>query len=117
MLPLNAQGIAGVRFDSVYRRVEPGFKFGGDTIPMIRLTVTDRNAVRSGHVAAAVLWALTRVHPDSLKIRDPAFDERFGSSVVREAIVRGADPDQAMESQRRMVEQFMVGSRRYLLYR
>jgi len=64
-----------------------------------------------------VLWALTRVHSDSLKIRDRAFDERFGSTAVREAIVRGADPDQAMESQRRMVDQFLAGSRRYLLYR
>jgi len=116
---LNGRRLAGVRFD-----VDPftpqnagDSKYNNQRIPGVRIAVTDRNAVRSGHVAAAVLWALTRVHPDSLKIGDRTFDERFGSTSVREAIVRGADPDQAMESQRRLVEQFLAGARRYLLYR
>jgi len=116
---LNARRLAGVRFD-----VDPftpenagDAKYNGQRIPGIRIAVTDRNAVRSGHVAAAILWALVKAHPDSLKIRDRTFDERFGSSAVREAIVRGADPDQAMNSQRVPVEQFMAGSRRYILYR
>ena len=72
--------------------------------------------MQSGHVAASILWALTRVHSDSLKIRDRAFDERFGSSAVREAIVRGEDPDRAMDAQAALVEQFVAGSRRYRLY-
>jgi hypothetical protein len=68
-------------------------------------------------VSAAILWALVRAHPDSLKIRDRTFDERFGSTAVREAIVRGMDPDRAMELQRGPVERFEAAARRYLLYR
>ena len=116
---LNGRRLAGVRFD-----VEPftprnagDSKYNDQRIPGVRIAVTDRSAVRSGHVAAALLWALTRVHADSLKIRDRAFDERFGSTTVREAIVRGADPDQAMASQRAAVDRFIAASRRYLLYR
>jgi uncharacterized protein YbbC (DUF1343 family) len=116
---LNGRRLAGVRFD-----VDPftpqnagDSKYNGQRIPGVRIAITDRNAVQSGHVAAAILWALTRLHSDSLEIRDHAFDERLGSAAVREAIVRGADPDQAMASERPAVEQFMTASRRYLLYR
>jgi uncharacterized protein YbbC (DUF1343 family) len=116
---LNGRRLAGVRFD-----VDPftpqnagDAKYNGQRIPGVRIVVTDRNAVRSGHVAAAILWALARAHPDSLKIRDRAFDERFGSTTVREAIVRGADPDRAMEAQRGVVDHFLTGARRYFLYR
>jgi uncharacterized protein YbbC (DUF1343 family) len=115
---LNGRHLRGVRFD-----VDPftpqnagDSKYNGQRIPGIRIAVTDRNAVQSGHVAASILWALTRVHSDSLKIRDRAFDERFGSSAVREAIVRGEDPDRAMDAQAALVEQFVAGSRRYRLY-
>jgi uncharacterized protein YbbC (DUF1343 family) len=116
---LNGRRLAGVRFD-----VDPftpqnagDSKYNGQRIPGVRIAITDRNAVQSGHVAAAILWALTRLHSDSLKIRDHAFDERFGSAAIREAIVRGADPDQAMASERTAVDQFITASRRYLLYR
>ena len=51
---LNAKGLA-VRFDSVSRPVEQGFKFGGDTIPMILMTVTDRNRVKPIEVGAHLL--------------------------------------------------------------
>jgi uncharacterized protein YbbC (DUF1343 family) len=116
---LNGRRLAGVRFDvESFTPQNPGdAKYNGQPIPGVRVAVTDRNAVQSGHVAAAILWALTRAHSDSLKIRDRTFDERFGSAAVREAIVRGADPDQAMASQRAGVEQFMAASRRYFLYR
>src|SRR6185436_4247953 len=116
---LNGRRLAGVRFDvDPFTPQDAGdSKNNGQRIPGIRIAVTDRNVVQSGHVAAAILWALNRAHSDSLKIRDRVFDERFGSAAVREAIMRGADPDQAMASQRVPVEQFLAGSRRYLLYR
>ena len=42
---LNARGIAGVRFDSTSRAVGAGQKHAGRTIPMVQLTVTDRDRV------------------------------------------------------------------------
>ena len=115
---LNGRHLAGVRFDvEPFTPQNPGdSKYGGRRIPGVRIAVTDRNAIRSGHVAAAILWALVRVHPDSFTINDRTFDERFGSTAVRAAIVRGADPEQAMTAQGPAVEQFMAASRRYILY-
>ncbi|MGH7710053.1 MAG: exo-beta-N-acetylmuramidase NamZ family protein, partial [Gemmatimonadaceae bacterium] len=39
---LNALKLAGVRFDSTSRTIEVGYKWGGQTIPMIHVTLTDR---------------------------------------------------------------------------
>jgi hypothetical protein len=63
-----------------------------------------------------VLWALDRVNHDSLKIRPVTFDERFGSTAVREAIMSGADPGQAMDHQRIPVARFLDNARRFFLY-
>src|SRR4029078_10252320 len=43
---LNARRLPGVPFDTVTRKIDSGYKFGGQTIPMVRVSVTDRNAVR-----------------------------------------------------------------------
>ena len=83
----------------------------------MRIAVTDRNALQSGHVSAAVLWALDQANHDSLKIRPVTFDERFGSAAVREAIMSGTDPASAMDRQRIPVARFLDNARRFFLYR
>lgn len=115
---LNERHLPGVEFvaGSFTPKVPGDGKYGGRTIPGIRIAVTDRNAVQSGHVAAAVLWALDRVHHDSLKIRQLTFDERFGSAAMREAILAGTDPARAMDMQRVPVARFLDNARRYFLY-
>src|SRR4051812_36770856 len=99
---LNERHLTGVRFDvdPFTPRNAGDSKYNDQRIPGIHIAVTERNAVRSGHIAATILWALRRVHADSLRINDRTFDERLGSSAVREALIRGVDPDQAMDSQR-----------------
>lgn len=91
-------------------------KYGGRTIPGVRIAVDDRNAVQSGQVAAAVLWAIDRANHDSLKIRQPTFDERFGSAAVRQAILSGTDPSRAMDGQKAPVAQFLNEARKFWLY-
>jgi uncharacterized protein YbbC (DUF1343 family) len=115
---LNGRHLPGVEFVvDPFTPQNPGDgKYGGRRIPGVRIAVTDRNAVQSGHVAAAVLWALDRVNHDSLKIRPVTFDERFGSTAVREAIMSGADPGQAMDHQRIPVARFLDNARRFFLY-
>ena len=78
--------------------------------------VTDRNAVQSGRIAAALLWAMVKTNRDSLLIRDRAFDERFGSTAIRESIQGGADPDEAMDRQRSAVMSFLQSAARFRLY-
>ena len=91
-------------------------KYGGRTIPGVRIAVDDRNAVQSGQIAAAVLWAIDRANHDSLKIRQSTFDERFGSAAVRQAILSGTDPGRAMDGQKAPVAQFLNEARKFWLY-
>jgi beta-N-acetylhexosaminidase len=115
---LNERKLGGVRFvvDSFTPQNPGDQKFGGRLIPGVRIEVTDRNAVQSGHLAAALLWAMLKTNRDSLVIRDRVFDERFGSTTVREAIQGGADPDVAMDRQRSAVTSFLQSAARFRLY-
>ena len=116
---LNGRRLSGVRFvvDS-FTPVNPGdAKFNGVRIPGVRVDVTDRELVQSGRIGAAILWAIVQANRDSLRISTRAFDERFGSHAIREAIVAGTDPDVAFDSQRAAVEQFAQNAKRFLIYR
>jgi len=116
---LNGRGIPGVAFvvDSFTPRAAGDQKYNGIRIPGVRIDVRDRDRVQSGHLAAAILWALVRVNRDSLVVRARAFDERFGSTVGREALMRGADPDVVMSEQRNAVAAFARQAERFRLYR
>lgn len=116
---LNGRHLPGVEFvvDSFTPQNPGDGKYAGRNIPGVRIAVTDRNALQSGHVSAAVLWALDQANHDSLKIRPVTFDERFGSAAVREAIMSGTDPASAMDRQRIPVARFLDNARRFFLYR
>ena len=116
---LNGRHLPGVEFvvDSFTPQNPGDGKYAGRRIPGVRIAVPDRNAVQSGHLAAALLWAIDRANHDSLKLRQPTFDERFGSTAVRQAILAGTDPTQAMDRQRVPVARFLDDARRFLLYR
>jgi uncharacterized protein YbbC (DUF1343 family) len=113
---LNAKGIAGVRFDSVYRRVEPGFKFGGDTIPMILLTVTDRNAVKPVEVGAHLLRAIYTRHTGEWQWKT-SVDRLFGSERLRLAVEREGGIEELLPVIARESEQFRQQAEKYWIYR
>lgn len=69
---LNALRLPGVRFDTVTRTVEPGYKFGGQAIPMVRVVVTDRNAVRPVEMGVRMLRAFRERHPKEFAWREPS---------------------------------------------
>ena len=83
---LNGKNLAGVRFDTTTRTVAPGFKFGGETIPMILLTVTDRNAVKPVEVGAHMLRTIYKRHTKDWKWETAFIDRLFGSSRLRLAV-------------------------------
>lgn len=116
---LNGRRLPGVQFVvDAFTPLNPGdAKFGGVRIPGVRIDVTDRDQVQSGRMAAAILWALLQAHRDSLRISIRAFDERFGSHALREAIVGGMDPDVAFDAQRGQVEEFSHAAQRFRMYR
>jgi len=116
---LNARRLPGVRFvvDS-FTPINPGdAKFAGVRIPGVRVDVTDRERLQSGRASAAILWSLLQANRDSLRISTRAFDERFGSRAIREAIVAGTDPDVAFDAQRAAVDRFVRDAQQFRLYR
>lgn len=111
--------LTGVRFrvDNFTPNNPTDGKFGGQSIPGIRIEVRDRDLVQPSRIGAAVLWALARQHRDSLRISAQGFDERMGSADVREAILAGADPDAVMDRQLQAIVAFERDARRFYLYR
>ena len=97
---------------------QPGdSKYGGQSIPGIRIEITNRDLVQPARVGAALLWALARLNRDSLKITDRGFDQRLGAARAREAILGGADPDAVMDRQLPAIVAFERDVRRFHLYR
>ncbi|MDQ8154128.1 MAG: DUF1343 domain-containing protein [Gemmatimonadota bacterium] len=83
---LNAKKIPGVRFDSVLRPVEAGYEFGGQTIPMVKVKVTDRDAVVPVEVGAHMLREMYVRHKDKWEWRTRSIDRLSGSARLREAV-------------------------------
>jgi uncharacterized protein YbbC (DUF1343 family) len=86
---LNARRLPGVRFDSTSRAIERPAKFGGQTIPMIRVTVTDRNAVRPVDVGAHMLRAIYARHQRDFRWRETGIERLSGTAALRRAVESG----------------------------
>jgi len=113
---LNAKGLPGVRFDSISRAVEAGFKFGGETIPMIEMTVTDRNAVKPVEVGAHLLRAIYKRHTSEWQWRTQSVDRLFGSDRLRLAVEREGGIEALLPTLAREADEFREQSKRYWIY-
>lgn len=114
---LNAKGLAGVRFDSTSRTIETGYKFGGETIPMIEMTVTDRNAIVPVEVGAHLLRAMYKRHASEWQWRTEAFDRLFGSDRLRLAVQQEGGIEALLPTLARESAQFREQASRYWIYR
>ncbi len=115
---LNARALAGVRFEALrFTPEEPtDGKYGGESIPGVRMHATRRDSMQVARIGASILWAMAQVHADSLRITGRAFDLRFGWPAGREALVRGEDPDVVLDRVRPEVAAFWRRVQPYLLY-
>jgi len=86
---LNGMHLGGVRFDSTSRTIAAGQKWGGRAIPMLHVSVTDRDLVQPVKVAAYMLQVIRRAHPSEFRWALPHMDELAGSDVLRKAIDAG----------------------------
>jgi uncharacterized protein YbbC (DUF1343 family) len=116
---LNERDLGGVRFEAErFTPRGPGDgKFDGRELPGIRIIVTDRERLQAGRIGAAILWALARAHKDSLRLNAMAFDLRFGRAALREALLRGDDPDGVLDKELPAVVAFQQRAKQYYLYR
>jgi uncharacterized protein YbbC (DUF1343 family) len=116
---LNARNLPGVRFERSDFTPQDATdrKFSGQRLGGIRVVVTDRDRFAAGRTSAALLWAIRRVAPDSLVVRGPAWDDRFGRPAMREALMRGEDPDAVVARDSANVESWWREVARYRRYR
>jgi uncharacterized protein YbbC (DUF1343 family) len=98
--------------------VAPGdAKYAGKRVRGLRITVTDREQLRSTSLFAAMFWAIAKAHRDSLKVRDEGFDRTFGPAALRLALLAGESPRTVMARDTAAVAAFRRRVAPYLLYR
>lgn len=116
---LNARALPGVRFErSDFTPHAPGDnKYAERLVPGVKIVLTDRDRYHAGRTGAAILWALARTSRDSLVVRAATFDERFGRPAMREALLRGEDPDAVVAPDDAAVAAWRREVAPYLLYR
>jgi uncharacterized protein YbbC (DUF1343 family) len=116
---LRDREIPGVRFYvESFTPVGPtDGKYPGQTIPGIKILVTNRSALQSVRVGANLLWAINKTAGSRLTIENRGFDLRFGSPRVREALLRGEDPDVLIDREYKSAYAFRERTRQYLIYR
>lgn len=114
---LNAKKLPGVWFDSISRNVEPGYEFGGETIPMIRLTVTDRNAIVPVNVGAHLLREIYVRHKDKWEWRKGSIDRLSGSARLREAVEKDGGIEALLPVYQAEAEKFLKESKGFWIYK
>ena len=116
---LKDREIPGVRFFAeTFTPVNPtDGKYSGQVIPGIKIVVIDRSAMQAARVGANLLWAIRKTAGTRMTIDNRAFDLRFGSPPVREALLRGDDPDVLIDREYKGAYAFRETVRQYLIYR
>ena len=112
---MNAKNLPGVRFEAVTRRIARGQKFGGETIPMVRIIVTDRNKVRSAEIGAHLLREIYSRHPTAVRFQTVGLEELSGSRALRTAVQKGGIDD-LLTAWRSASEDFSRRAERWRLY-
>ncbi len=116
---LRDREIPGVRFyNESFTPVNPSDgKYAGVLIPGIKIVVINRSALQAARVGASLLWAISKTAGSRLTIDSRGFDLRFGSPSVREALLRGDDPDVLIDREYKSAYAFREATRSYLIYR
>ena len=114
---LNRKRIPGIVFDSTSLTIEPGFKFGGQRIPVVVIAVSDRDLVRPHVVGLQLLRAIYARHPQDFVWRTDAVDRLAGSDRLRKAVERDGGIERLIPKLDRESGQFAKRMAPYLLYR
>jgi uncharacterized protein YbbC (DUF1343 family) len=90
---MNAMRLRGIRFVARQAAVRRGEKYGGRTIPMVRLQVTARDSADIVRAATWLLHTIRRRHPrDFAWQRGNGIEELSGTRAFRRAIDQGSVP-------------------------
>lgn len=112
---MNAKQLPGVRFEAITMSVLPtAAKHAGQTIPAIRLAVTDRNAYRPVRTALVMIDEIRRQHISDFGWTG-TIDRLTGSDKVKKAI-EGGTLKSLLEEWDREAAEFKASSAQYRLY-
>ncbi|MDP6039591.1 MAG: DUF1343 domain-containing protein, partial [Candidatus Latescibacteria bacterium] len=115
---LNLLRLPGVRFRPMVFAPEKGL-FRGKTVKAVFLDVVDPVRFQPTRTEVAMLTHFVATYPE-FKLptgRYDGFDRAMGTSVVREAILRGDDARQIWTRWSQQVLDFSMARQKYLLYR
>ncbi|MEO5904593.1 MAG: DUF1343 domain-containing protein [Gemmatimonadaceae bacterium] len=114
---MNAKHLPGVKFDVTTQKIGGGEKFGSETIPMVRLTITDRNTIRSSVIAVHLLREIFARHPKQFKWQaGQGIEELSGSKQLRAAVQNGRT-DALLSGWAQESRSFLRSASNFRLYR
>lgn len=112
---MNLKNLPGVRFESTRQKIGGGEKFGGQTIPMVRIVITRRDGVRSAEIGAHLLREIYVRHPRDFRWQEVGIERLSGSRALRDAVERGG-LTAVLAQWGRESAQFRARTARYFLY-
>src|SRR5690606_33120519 len=113
---LNSRSLPGVRFSATERTIEAGQKLGGETIPMVRVEVTNRDSVRAVELGLHMLQAIRSRHTGDWEWRAEWLERLTGSTRAREAVEAEGGVERLIAAWRAESERFARESRGNTLY-
>lgn len=119
---LNGLGLLGVRFDTVtFTPVQQPFhgrppELAGVRLKGVAVHVTDRKSFRPYRAGIAMLWAVQRLHPDSIAWNDAVLERLTGTPRLKKMLLAGRTPPEIFASWQREVAAFEKRRAPYLLY-
>jgi uncharacterized protein YbbC (DUF1343 family) len=112
---MNAMRIPGIRFEAVRMAVAPREKWGGVTIPGVRLHVTDPDRAQPIDAAVRFMRLIYRRHARDWRWRENGIERLAGTAALRRAVERG-NVDALLARWRRESREFQASTRAYWLY-
>lgn len=112
---MNLKKLPGVRFESTRQQIARGQKYGGRTIPMVRIIITRRDDLRSAEIGAHLLREIYIRHPKEFRWQADGIEELSGSRALRNSIERGG-VTALLAHWRRESARFNAQTAPYLLY-
>ena len=106
-----------VRDTVITPREPPDGKYGGQTIPAVRLVVTERRVYDPVAVAIHLLAAIRAAQPAAFEFREAHFDRLAGGPALRARLLAGDRPAAVVGGWRAELADFEARRGAYLLYR
>ncbi|MGC9197814.1 MAG: sodium:solute symporter family transporter [Acidobacteriaceae bacterium] len=114
---LNARHIPGVSFTATTATVAETanhYPFHGQTIPAVRIALTDRRSLNAPEMGVEIVSVLHRLYPQQFKVQKTLL--LLGSRGTLGAIERGEDPRAIAKSWQPGLGAYLAARSQYLLY-